>query len=67
MVVFNWALDESRVGRAGRLQVRVAAAAIRYTLRNAADYYGDVTRSTYDGGRTIDLPMTGHTVSVPYG
>jgi len=66
VVVFNWT-----VPKAGSIALDVSGfgwpRGVRYTLRNAADYYGDVQRGTYDGARTIPIPMTGHTVSVPYG
>ena len=39
----------------------------RYTLRNVADYYGDVAHGTYDGGGSIAVAMTGRTISIPYG
>jgi hypothetical protein len=64
VVVHNW----ERVNAAGLnvagLRWRVGT---RYTLRNVADYYGDVLRGTYEGGATIQIPMTGHTIAKPYG
>jgi hypothetical protein len=39
----------------------------RYTLRNVADYYGDVVRGIYQGNAEVPIAMTGHSISTPNG
>jgi hypothetical protein len=38
----------------------------RYEVRNAQDYFGDILQGIYDGNQNITIPMTGHSVAVPY-
>jgi hypothetical protein len=38
-----------------------------YELRNVQDYFSDIRKRTYDGGGSISIPMTGHTVAAPVG
>jgi hypothetical protein len=38
-----------------------------YELHNSQDYFGDVVTGVYNGGSTLMIPMTGHTVSKPLG
>jgi len=64
VVIHNW-------DRAAVVSVNVSGlrwpVGRRYTLRNVADYYGDVLHGVYEGAAAIEVPMTGHTIAKPFG
>lgn len=64
VVIYNWSLASTVSVTASRLGLKSGNT---YTVRTAQNYLNDITTSTYSGGGSITLPMTGHTVATPSG
>lgn len=63
IIIYNWdLLSTINVNVNG-----ILSEGSTYELRNVLDYFGDVITGTFAGGDSLSVPMTGHTVALPFG